>query len=100
MVQKIIWSPEALDTYISILEYLEKEWTEREIKNFIARVNEKLDILKQQPLLGRISNKKKKTYRTLINKHITLVYHYKPIKHEIELVTFWNNLRNPKSFKF
>ena len=71
MVHKIIWSPEAIDTYISILEYLEKEWTEREVKTFIVRVNEKLDILKLQPVLGRISNKKKNTRRTLIDKRIT-----------------------------
>ena len=100
MVHKIIWSPEAIDTYISILEYLEKEWTEREVKTFIVRVNEKLDILKLQPVLGRISNKKKNTRRTLIDKRITLVYHHKPIKKEIELVTFWHNSRNPRSLNF
>ena len=100
MVQKIIWSPESIDSYISILEYLEGKWTEREMDNFISRVHEKLDILKQQPLLGRISNKRKKTYRTLIDRHTTLIYHYKPIKQEIELVAFWGNSRDPKKNKY
>ncbi len=100
MVQKIIWSPESIDTYISILEYLEEKWTEREINNFISRVEEKLNILKQQPLIGRISNKRKKTYRTLIDKHTTLVYYYKPLKRELELITFWGNAQNTKKYKF
>ena len=100
MVQKITWSPESIDTYVSIMEYLEEKWTEREIDNFIARVDEKLNILKQQPLIGRISSKKKKTYRTLIDKHTTLVYRYKPVKQEIELITFWSNARNPKKYNF
>jgi len=100
MVRKIIWSPEAIDTYISIIEYLEKEWTEREVRNFMLRVHEKLGILSQQPLIGRLSSKKRNNYRTLINKHTTLVYHYKPIKKEIELVSFWNNAQDPRKLKF
>jgi plasmid stabilization system protein ParE len=100
MVQEVIWSPEAVDTYVAILEYLEKEWSEKEVKNFIARVNEKLDLLKQQPLLGRASGKKKGTYRTLINYRITLFYHYRINKKQLELVTFWNNLQNPKRQNF
>jgi plasmid stabilization system protein ParE len=99
MVCKIIWSPETIETYIVVIEYLRQEWTEREVKNFMLRVDEKLEILSKQPLLGRITGKRRKTHRTLINKQITIVYHYKPIKKEIELVTFWHNSRNPKRFK-
>ena len=99
MVRKIIWSPEAIESYISILEYIEREWTGREVRNFMVRVSEKLDILKRQPLLGRVSGKRKKTFRTLISKQTTLIYLYKPRKQEIELVTFWSNARNPKDLK-
>ena len=100
MVQKIVWSPESIDTYISILTYPEEKWTEREVDNFVSRVDQKIILLKQHPQLGRISNKRKKTYRTLIDRHTTLVYHYKPIKQEIELVTFWSNSRNPDKYKY
>ena len=100
MVLKIIWSPEGVDTYVSILEYLEKEWTDKEVKNFITRVGEKLEILKDQPNLGRASDKRRNTYRTVINKQISLIYHYKPIKKEIELLAFWHTSRNPGKLKF
>ena len=98
MVLKIIWSPQALSTYIAILEYLEKEWSDKEVNNFISRVNEKLALLITQPRLGRITNKKTNLYRTVLHKRVTLVYVYQPNKKEIELVTFWNNWNDPNKF--
>ena len=99
MVRKIVWSPEAIDTYIAAIEYLEHQWSKKEVNTFITRVSTKLEILKKQPLLGRKSGKRKNTHRTLINKRITLVYYYKPIKKEIELVSFLNNWRKPGKFE-
>jgi plasmid stabilization system protein ParE len=49
MVYKIIWSSLALRTYVSNIEYLEKKWTEKEVKNFISAVQRKLSILSLQP---------------------------------------------------
>ena len=96
MVHKIIWSPEAFRTYTATLGYLEKEWTEKEVNNFIARVNQKLNILKLQPLIGRPTGLRKNTHLTIINKRVTLAYTYKASKKEIELVSFWNNYLDPE----
>ncbi len=100
MVKQIEWSVKAQDTFDGIIAYLEKEWTEREVINFVNRVNEKLELLCVFPRLGIPNSKKKNSYRTLIHKKVTLVYHYKPIKKEIILITFWNNLQNPKGLKY
>ena len=100
MVYKITWSLEALSTYLLAIDYLEKVWTEREVKNFIRLVDDKLQLLITQPRLGRPSMKVKNVHRTVIHKRITLVYRHKPIKKEIELVTFWNNWQNPEKLKY
>jgi len=100
MVNQIEWSVKAEDTFENIVAYLEKEWTQREVINFVNRVYEKLELLRLFPKMGVPNTKKKNSYRTLIHKKITLVYHYKPIKKEIVLITFWNNMQNPKGYKY
>ena len=100
MVGKITWSPKAVVTYAAVIEYLLEEWTEKEIRNFVSRVDKKLQLLKTQPLIGRASGKKPHYYRTLVHKRVTLVYHYKPVKKEIELVIFWNHWRDPKQLRY
>jgi hypothetical protein len=34
MVYKVVRTPEALQTYLQVIIYLENKWTEREVKNF------------------------------------------------------------------
>jgi len=100
MVNQIEWSIQAENSFENIITYLEKEFTQREVVNFANRVYEKLALLSVFPKLGTPNATKKNTYRTLIHKKITLVYHYKPIKKEIVLITFWNNLQNPKRIQY
>ncbi len=101
MVHEIIWSPRAIVDYVDNLEYLNKEWTEQEINNFISAVHDKLIVLSHQPYIGALKkNKRGKRYITIINKRISLVYRVKPIKKQIELLLFWNTYRNPSGLKF
>jgi plasmid stabilization system protein ParE len=73
------------------VEYLEREWSEKEVKNFTARVTRKLEVLQSHPRHGRRSNKKKNYYRTIIHKRITLVYQLRATRKELQLITFLNN---------
>ena len=45
MAYEITWSVEARFTCLSIIDYLDREWTEREIINFVERVHNKLNLL-------------------------------------------------------
>jgi plasmid stabilization system protein ParE len=51
MPKSIVWSPTARITYFRILEYLEENWTKKELKGFIARIEEALDHIGTNPLL-------------------------------------------------
>ncbi len=99
MVLKIIWSPESLNTFLDTLEYVKTTWSDREAQDFSVLVNKKLELLLKFPRLGRRTRSVRNSYRTVIHKRITLVYHYKPRKKEIELVTFWNNWQNPNRLR-
>jgi plasmid stabilization system protein ParE len=99
MVQKVIWSPEALHTFIQIISYLNENWTHKEVEKFADRVDEKLALLSLNPRLGSIKSKKANTHKTVIHKKVLLIYKYKPLKKEIILLNFWNTQQNPAKLK-
>ena len=95
MVYKITWSELAVKTYISNIEYLEKEWTEKEIERFKKAVMRKLFSLSLQPRSGAPTNKRANLRKSIINKRIVLIYRLKPQNKEIELVRFFNTYQFP-----
>ncbi len=96
MGAEVIWTKRALKTFGQRIAYLEEHWTEKEIFNFTARVNEYLATLKSQPLMFRKSTRVRHTHIGVIIKEVSLVYRVKPRKQIIELVAFIDNRRNPK----
>lgn len=100
MAYKIVWSAEAQATYLSIIEYLEINWTEKEIIKFVTRVHLKLGLLCQHPAIGIPHKKRYNIYKTLVHKHVSLVYHIRLQKKEIVLLTFWDNRQAPRKLKY
>jgi plasmid stabilization system protein ParE len=100
MVCKVNWTLKAIETYLSNVEYLEKRWTALEAKNFTVAVEKKIKALSGQLGIGSLRNKKQQNIRhTVIHKRVSLIYRYKPLKKEIELLRFWNTYQNPKKLK-
>lgn len=100
MACKISWTKRAWLTYEANINYLEKEWTEREIRKFILLIERKITNISTHPWLGSSRNKREPNIRhTLVHKRVALIYKYKPLKDEIELLIFWNTSQNPKKLK-
>jgi plasmid stabilization system protein ParE len=93
---EIIWTSRALKTFGKRIAYLEEHWTEKEIFNFTARINEYLGTLKSEPLMFRKSTRLKQTHIGVIIKQVSLVYRYKTKSNKIELIAFIDNRQNPK----
>ena len=85
MSYSIIWSPQALLSFEERIEYLEINWTEKEIKNFKQRVKEYLEVLREKPLIGRNPGKLKNIHIGFIIKQVSIIYRVKVLKKEIEL---------------
>jgi len=49
MAIKIRCSKRAEQGYAGIVKYLEKEWTDREVRNFIREISHFFDLLKKNP---------------------------------------------------
>ena len=95
MAYKIIWSPEAEDTFDCILEYLEKNWTRKEIIKFIKETERTIEFLKQNPYLFRASEKEN-IHEVLISKQNLLLYQVSSKDRKVELLGFWVTKKNPK----
>jgi plasmid stabilization system protein ParE len=82
----IIWSPKARITYLGILEYLEENWTLREMENFIKRTDEVISHISQNPLLYQYSGSND-IYKCVMIKQVSLFYQIKG--KNVELLLFW-----------
>ena len=96
MAFKIIWSPEAEKTFEAIIDYLEKHWTEREIRKFVLSTQKTVSLLQQNPFLFR-GSEKATIYEVLVSKHNLLLYQISENSKKVELLSFWDTRQNPLS---
>ncbi len=94
---KVFWTKEAEETFNQNIAYLEEEWNEAVIDNFIDKVEEVIAAISKHPLVFPAISKKKATHKCLIVKQVSL--YYKVLEDRIDLLTFWNNYQNPKRLK-
>ena len=92
----VFWTPKARNTYLKVLDHLEKAWTEKEIQNFINEVDSLIDQIKQNPEMFEESRKKKNVRKGFVTKHNTLYYRVRPRKKELQLLLFWDNRQDPE----
>jgi plasmid stabilization system protein ParE len=59
VILEILWADSAKRTFNNIVEYLQREWTEREAHKFINGTVEMLSTLKRYPEMCRQSLKRK-----------------------------------------
>lgn len=100
VVEDIVWSDSAKMSFDKIIDYLEKNWTKKEIEIFLNRTEEVLFTLKRYPEMCRPSGKRKNVRIALLNKHTQMFYHFKPRKKQIEVLLFWSMKRNPLKLKY
>ncbi len=91
----INWTPTSRKTYFEVLDHLARNWTIKEVENFISEVEHLLEQIKSNPEMFQASRKKKNVRRGLITKHNTRYYRIKPRKRELELIIFWDNRKDP-----
>lgn len=96
MVQ-IIWTKVAKDDYWKNIEYLESEWTLKDVYNFMDKTDDVIALLMRQNLIFKMSNYKD-VFQVPITKQITLYYNVTE-NDKIELLRFWNTYQNPKKLK-
>ncbi|MFW5979044.1 MAG: type II toxin-antitoxin system RelE/ParE family toxin [Bacteroidia bacterium] len=95
MAVKLVWTKKATQGYDRIIKYLEEEWSEKEVKNFVRETAHFFDLLKENPKMLEPTGKHKNLYRGPINRLTIITYRYKPRKKEIVLVNIRETRRKP-----
>ena len=95
MAIKILWSKRAEQGYIGIVNYLEENWTDKEVSKFIRETNHFFELLKENPHLLELSQKQSNLFRGPINKLTILTYHYIPQRNEVILVNIRSTRKKP-----
>ncbi|MFN6064378.1 MAG: type II toxin-antitoxin system RelE/ParE family toxin [Bacteroidota bacterium] len=76
------------------IEYLEENWTEKELRTLAESIEEKLALISQNPNLFQASDNKKNIRRVVIQTYNTLYYRFE--NEQIEIISFFSNRQNPK----
>ena len=94
---RILWTDFALSELEKTIEYLEENWTEKELRNLATKLEEILSLISQNPNLFQASEIKKDIRRVVILIHNTL--YYRIVNDQIEIISFFSNRQSPKKRK-
>lgn len=100
VVREILWTDSAQKSFHKIVDYLEKNWSEREVINFVNETISLLSNIKRQPAMCRPSLKRKGVRLGTINRHTQIIYHFQPRKRRIVVLLFWGFKQNPANLKY
>jgi len=94
---KILWTDFALKELENTIEYLEENWTEKELRNLAVKLEETLNLISRNPNLFQVSDVKKEIRRAVVLTYNTL--YYRILNNDVEIISFFSNRQNPRQRK-
>ena len=93
----LIWSPEADFDLEGILNYLENNWTENVISDFLNELFKILDWITENPQIFMESSKKSQIRKFVLSKHHTL--YFEVFDTHINLLRIFDSRQDPKKLR-
>ncbi len=93
MALTIVWSQEAENQLDEIIEYLNEQWTEKEISRFFHRLEEGIVQISVAPHRNKDSERKKNTIEFQLSSHTSIFYSYN--KTTLNILLLWANSKDP-----
>lgn len=97
---KVIWSAQAKITFLIVLDYLNNNWTIREIIQFNRRNEITLTAIQKNPGIFPVSIKNKKIRKAIVDKNNSFYYKIDYYKQEMHLLTFFDCRQDPQKLMF
>lgn len=94
---KLFWSDRALDDLQNIINYLNEKWTQKEIRNFVRRLDKRIELIFGNPRLFPKTSKRKNIRRSVLTKH-TVIY-YEVTENSVTIVTLFDPRQHPKKLR-
>jgi len=86
MALEIVWTKRAETGYAKIIDYLETQFTEKEVRKFVRESHDFFALLIQYPKMLKSTKKHKNTHRGPVNKYTIVTYRVNTRKNQIELI--------------
>ena len=94
---KLIWTEEAISNLENILDYLTKEWAQREVNNFKKKIGRQVDLILMNPFMFPKSDYNPRLRKAVLSRQTTIFYEIR--KNDIYLVYIFTNKMNIEKIK-
>jgi plasmid stabilization system protein ParE len=97
-MKKVVWTPESVETYKSLVQYLSSEWGNTSAMKFLDEVERVIKLISINPTMYKRSARYRNIRIGYLTKQCALFYRVK--SKEIELLLFWDNRQDSKKLKY
>lgn len=94
MKYTVEWTFLSKDSYLEEIEFIYFKWNILEVQKFEKLVINELSRLSLNPTIGKLQSDK--NYCLVISKQTSLFYKIDEQSSSVQLLLFWNNLKNPE----
>jgi plasmid stabilization system protein ParE len=94
---KILWSKRAFEDLDGILNYLEENWTKKEVRKFVSKLHKRLILLSFFPKLYSESHQKKNVRKSVLTKQVVIYYSLN--NNVVELIRLFDSRQQPSKLK-
>lgn len=95
----VIWSTRARNSYFCIMDYLQENWTKKEMIQFSNKTLIVIKAITKNPYIFVSSGKHPTIRKAIIDKNNSLFYQVDKKYNKIYLLTFFDNRQDPKRIK-
>lgn len=92
---EILWTKRAEKGLSNTIDYLEKEWTKKEILRLEQNIISFIDNIKLQPNLYSATQKYKNLHKGMVDENNYIVYKIRPRKRQIIIINFRDAKQKP-----
>ena len=93
---EIIWSAKATITFYSVIDYLNENWTKKEMIQFNQRTLITINAIRKNPGIFSASAKNKEIRKAIVDKNNSFYYKIDDNNQKIYLLTFFDCRQDPK----
>ena len=92
---EIIWTARAKITFYNVLNYLDENWTRKELDQFYKRTLLTINAIRKNPKIFPVSTKNKDIRKAFIDKNNIFFYKTDVPENRIYLLSFFDTRQNP-----
>jgi len=93
---EVIWSAKAKSTFFSVIDYLNENWTQKEMIQFNQRTLITINAIRKNPGIFPPSSKNKEVRRAIVDKNNSFYYKIDTYHQKIFLLTFFDCRQDPQ----